>query len=114
MRSTCLGARSGRRAMTTLPFVVSMISVFSGSLMVAMWKLRCSSFPLPILHGERARVRGRGKCRVGVCCCPSPRPSPRKRGEGGSLLVRQQVYLLHHVRVRRRLALGDLVDVLHA
>src|SRR6185436_5997051 len=31
MRSTCLGARSGRSSMTTRPLVVSMTRVFSGS-----------------------------------------------------------------------------------
>src|SRR5262245_3097948 len=57
MRSTCLGARSGRSSMTTRPLVVSMTSVVSGS-GLAMSCLRCCRWGM----GSRTRRPSGGGC----------------------------------------------------
>src|SRR5262249_22750593 len=84
MRSTCLGARSGRSPITTWPLLVSMISVFSGSFLGCM---RDSVGYTPLPHAD---------------------------GSAMSFLVGQQVDFLHFVGLWRRLAARDLVDILHA
>src|ERR1041385_9149106 len=96
MRSTCLGARSGRSAMTTRPLVVSRIRVFSGSLAAGMRALLGENH-------ELARVYQHAPARSTLSHARARRP--------GSLL---EVDLLHGVGDRRRLARRDLVDVVHA